>query len=162
HAAGQIGDVGQGRRCGGGGCGTRRRLRAGLADGLGDPRVHRHVGRARGIGSGPFGLRRPAAAHRPLVVVLPGEPVGIGFSEAWDAAILYAASGPVKARFSRVTAHSPRLKDSTRMKRNVALITGVTGQDGAYLAELLLAKGYVVHGVKRRSSSFNTGRVDHL
>jgi len=44
----------------------------------------------------------------------------------------------------------------------VALITGVTGQDGAYLAELLLAKGYVVHGVKRRSSSFNTGRIDHL
>jgi GDPmannose 4,6-dehydratase len=43
-----------------------------------------------------------------------------------------------------------------------ALITGVTGQDGAYLAELLLAKGYVVHGVKRRSSSFNTERVDHL
>ena len=43
-----------------------------------------------------------------------------------------------------------------------ALITGVTGQDGAYLAELLLAKDYVVHGVKRRSSSFNTGRVDHL
>src|SRR5690349_12718270 len=44
----------------------------------------------------------------------------------------------------------------------VALITGVTGQDGAYLSELLLAKGYEVHGVKRRSSSFNTGRVDHL
>ncbi len=44
----------------------------------------------------------------------------------------------------------------------VALITGATGQDGAYLAELLLAKGYVVHGVKRRSSSFNTSRVDHL
>ncbi len=43
-----------------------------------------------------------------------------------------------------------------------ALITGVTGQDGAYLAELLLAKGYNVHGIKRRSSSFNTGRVDHL
>jgi len=48
------------------------------------------------------------------------------------------------------------------MSRNVALITGVTGQDGALLAELLLAKGYVVHGVKRRSSSFNTGRVEHL
>ncbi len=46
--------------------------------------------------------------------------------------------------------------------RKVALITGVTGQDGAYLAELLLSKGYVVHGVKRRSSSFNTTRVDHL
>src|SRR4029453_14960500 len=44
----------------------------------------------------------------------------------------------------------------------VALITGATGQDGAYLAEFLLAKGYVVHGLKRRSSSFNTGRVDHL
>jgi GDPmannose 4,6-dehydratase len=44
----------------------------------------------------------------------------------------------------------------------VALITGVTGQDGAYLAELLLAKGYTVHGIKRRSSSFNTGRIDHL
>lgn len=46
------------------------------------------------------------------------------------------------------------------MKR--ALITGVTGQDGAYLAELLLAKGYEVHGIKRRASSFNTDRVDHL
>src|SRR5262245_19840951 len=48
------------------------------------------------------------------------------------------------------------------MMKRVALITGVTGQDGAYLAELLLKKGYVVHGIKRRSSSFNTGRVDHL
>ena len=48
------------------------------------------------------------------------------------------------------------------MAPKIALITGVTGQDGAYLAELLLAKGYVVHGVKRRSSSFNTGRIDHL
>ncbi len=44
----------------------------------------------------------------------------------------------------------------------VALITGITGQDGAYLAELLLGKGYVVHGLKRRSSSFNTERIDHL
>lgn len=43
-----------------------------------------------------------------------------------------------------------------------ALITGVTGQDGVYLSELLLAKGYVVHGVKRRASSFNTARIDHL
>src|SRR5579863_9277220 len=46
------------------------------------------------------------------------------------------------------------------MKR--ALITGVTGQDGAYLAELLLLKGYEVHGIKRRSSLFNTNRIDHL
>ena len=44
----------------------------------------------------------------------------------------------------------------------VALIAGVTGQDGAYLTELLLSKGYLVHGVKRRSSSFNTARIDHL
>ena len=44
----------------------------------------------------------------------------------------------------------------------VALITGITGQDGSYLAELLLEKGYVVHGVKRRSSSFNTERIDHI
>ena len=44
----------------------------------------------------------------------------------------------------------------------MALITGVTGQDGAYLAEFLLSKGYVVHGIKRRSSSFNTERIDHL
>lgn len=44
----------------------------------------------------------------------------------------------------------------------VALITGVTGQDGAYLAELLLNKGYIVHGIKRRASSFNTNRIDHL
>lgn len=48
------------------------------------------------------------------------------------------------------------------MSRPRALITGITGQDGAYLSELLLAKGYEVHGVKRRSSSFNTGRIDHL
>ena len=48
------------------------------------------------------------------------------------------------------------------MYNKVALITGITGQDGAYLAELLLKKGYVVHGVKRRASLFNTQRVDHL
>src|SRR5947208_2474330 len=47
-------------------------------------------------------------------------------------------------------------------KRRVALLTGVTGQDGAYLAEYLLGLGYTVHGVKRRSSSFNTARIDHL
>jgi GDPmannose 4,6-dehydratase len=46
--------------------------------------------------------------------------------------------------------------------QKVALITGITGQDGSYLAELLLEKGYVVHGIKRRASSFNTDRVDHL
>ena len=44
----------------------------------------------------------------------------------------------------------------------IALITGITGQDGSYLAEFLLKKKYIVHGVIRRSSSFNTGRIDHL
>jgi GDPmannose 4,6-dehydratase len=53
-------------------------------------------------------------------------------------------------------------QNGTSMANRVALVTGVTGQDGAYLAEFLLKKGYVVHGIKRRSSSFNTGRVDHL
>ena len=48
------------------------------------------------------------------------------------------------------------------MARKVALVTGITGQDGAYLAELLIGKGYEVHGIKRRSSSLNTERVDHL
>lgn len=48
------------------------------------------------------------------------------------------------------------------MNKKVALITGITGQDGAYLAELLLAKGYEVHGIKRRTSLFNTDRIDHL
>ena len=46
--------------------------------------------------------------------------------------------------------------------KKVALITGITGQDGAYLAELLLKKGYEVHGIKRRASLFNTDRIDHL
>ena len=48
------------------------------------------------------------------------------------------------------------------MKKKIALIFGVTGQDGSYLAELLIKKGYLVHGIKRRSSSFNTGRIDHI
>ena len=48
------------------------------------------------------------------------------------------------------------------MKKKIALIYGITGQDGSYLAEFLLKKNYIVHGVKRRSSSFNTGRLDHL
>ena len=51
---------------------------------------------------------------------------------------------------------------ANRPQDKTALITGVTGQDGAYLAEFLLSKGYMVHGIKRRSSSFNTGRIEHL
>ena len=59
-----------------------------------------------------------------------------------------------------VPAHLSEFEKASMTK--TALITGITGQDGAYLAELLLAKGYVVHGVKRRSSSFNSSRIDHL
>jgi GDPmannose 4,6-dehydratase len=54
------------------------------------------------------------------------------------------------------------LNRSVQPNPKVALITGVTGQDGAYLAELLLEKGYIVHGIKRRTSQLNTGRIDHL
>lgn len=61
---------------------------------------------------------------------------------------------------------SPNKKQKTESKdeapRKVALVTGITGQDGSYLAELLLEKGYEVHGIMRRSSSFNTGRIDHI
>ena len=48
------------------------------------------------------------------------------------------------------------------MNRKVAFITGITGQDGSYLAELLLGKGYEVHGLIRRASTFNTSRIDHI
>ena len=48
------------------------------------------------------------------------------------------------------------------MKFKKALITGITGQDGSYLAEFLLKKKYIVHGIKRKSSSFNTSRIDHI
>jgi GDPmannose 4,6-dehydratase len=53
-------------------------------------------------------------------------------------------------------------KTASLVSQKVALITGITGQDGSYLAELLLEKGYVVHGIKRRASAFNTGRIDHI
>jgi len=48
------------------------------------------------------------------------------------------------------------------MKKKIALITGITGQDGSYLTEFLLKKNYIVHGIRRRSSSVNTDRIDHL
>lgn len=55
-----------------------------------------------------------------------------------------------------------KLKLSSSHEGKIALITGITGQDGSYLTELLLAKGYTVHGIIRRSSTFNTGRIDHI
>ena len=76
-----------------------------------------------------------------------------------------APSGPQGTIYRRSERPPRQAKAQGRpngMTDRVALITGVTGQDGACLAELLLDCGYVVHGVKRRSSSFNTGRIDHL
>lgn len=61
-----------------------------------------------------------------------------------------------------ITAGSQSLTWAVTHMAKKALITGITGQDGAYLAEFLLSKGYVVHGIKRRASSFNTARIDHL
>jgi len=61
-----------------------------------------------------------------------------------------------------VTSKIPDDRPGARGERPVALITGVTGQDGSYLAELLLEKGYEVHGIKRRTSTFNTDRIDHI
>ncbi|MBK8615069.1 MAG: GDP-mannose 4,6-dehydratase [Flavobacteriales bacterium] len=72
---------------------------------------------------------------------------------------------PVKRSATVAVAKKPKAAKANAAKpgkRKVALITGVTGQDGAYLSELLLNKGYEVHGVKRRSSLFNTDRIDHL
>jgi GDPmannose 4,6-dehydratase len=57
---------------------------------------------------------------------------------------------------------APAPQSTPKVAPKVALITGITGQDGSYLAELLLEKGYTVHGIKRRASSFNTARVDHI
>lgn len=56
----------------------------------------------------------------------------------------------------------PATSAGSAVRRKCALITGITGQDGAYLAELLLSKGYLVHGLRRRTSLFNTHRIDHL
>jgi GDPmannose 4,6-dehydratase len=59
-------------------------------------------------------------------------------------------------------AHDSNSVDKGNRMSKTALVTGITGQDGAYLAELLLSKGYEVHGIKRRPSSFKTDRIDHL
>jgi GDPmannose 4,6-dehydratase len=62
----------------------------------------------------------------------------------------------------QITSKIPEDRPGARGERPIALITGITGQDGSYLAELLLEKGYEVHGIKRRASQFNTDRIDHL
>jgi GDPmannose 4,6-dehydratase len=70
--------------------------------------------------------------------------------------------GPQQSLHETSPENSQQNRSQTSMKPKVALITGITGQDGSYLAELLLEKGYVVHGVKRRASLFNTQRIDHI
>ena len=54
------------------------------------------------------------------------------------------------------------IKNKKKDMKKIALITGITGQDGSYLAELLLSKNYLVHGIKRRTSLINTARIDHI
>jgi GDPmannose 4,6-dehydratase len=82
-----------------------------------------------------------------------------------------SAAAPRASATSRANGHAPKGDILARAKKQLAardgvgkraLITGITGQDGSYLAEFLIAKGYEVHGVVRRSSSFNTGRIDHI
>lgn len=79
------------------------------------------------------------------------------------------ASSSAETSVLPVSAHyvdAPDPKDfnyhEVPLNGKVALVTGITGQDGSYLAELLLMKGYIVYGMMRRSSSFNTGRIEHL
>src|SRR5208282_793260 len=62
----------------------------------------------------------------------------------------------------RTRADQVQFGGTLNMTNKIALVTGITGQDGAYLADLLLNKGYIVHGIKRRSSSFNTQRIDYM
>lgn len=75
--------------------------------------------------------------------------------------VWYLASRMQKIEHQKNSKLSNKLRGEMTAGK-VALITGVTGQDGSYLAELLLSKGYTVHGIIRRSSSFNTGRIDHI
>ena len=101
----------------------------------------------------------------------------IGYFGAWNPALGFTfgagsfpfhrqiAGRPPQERplfFRDLARASGRQLEELGLSEKIAFITGVTGQDGAYLSELLLSKGYRVHGIKRRSSSFNTERVDHL
>lgn len=102
--------------------------------------------------------KRKTTAAKPATRTSKGVPAIARKNGAANVGKAAAAKKPAaKASVAKAAKPSPAPK-----KRKVALITGVTGQDGAYLSELLLDKGYEVHGVKRRSSLFNTDRIDHL
>ena len=81
-----------------------------------------------------------------------------GRRSGWQAAALLC---PVLAVFDLLRGRNSKILPRKSMAKR-ALITGITGQDGSYLAELLLSKGYEVHGLIRRASTFNTGRLDHI
>lgn len=86
------------------------------------------------------------------------DPNSVGASPLIQTVIVSETSTPAAA----ATAIAHQQQPTGEVVRKVALITGITGQDGSYLSEFLLAKGYEVHGIIRRSSSFNTGRIEHL
>jgi GDPmannose 4,6-dehydratase len=94
---------------------------------------------------------RPIASGRPTVAPL---------ARKWLPAMSHLASGRLELECDQIQLMACHPEEKHSVKR--ALITGITGQDGSYLAELLLAKGYEVYGLIRRSSSFNTARLDHL
>lgn len=73
-----------------------------------------------------------------------------------------SSDDPTSVTKKELEEHKDLFDPSTKQRRKIALITGISGQDGSYLAEFLLSKGYLVHGIIRRSSSFNTGRLEHL
>src|SRR5258707_8919039 len=108
--------------------------------------------------SGSGGLLRARCGR--MVHIRPGWSASSAAAPAPGATLLrFGRVRPLFGRFRQVVGVRMVTEDS---KRRVALFTGVTGQDGAYLAEYLLGLGYTVPGLKRRSSSFNTARIDHL
>ena len=99
------------------------------------------------------------------------DPSSAGLPSASAAPSFLIETSIIEARAQRPSASAPapprhvereEAEDGARRQEEVALITGITGQDGSYLAEFLLRKGYMVHGIIRRSSSFNTGRIEDL
>jgi nucleoside-diphosphate-sugar epimerase len=89
-----------------------------------------------------------------------------GLTQAYQDYLTRACSSvgahPVGEQLLRSTLTMTKPRSTPKVAPKVALITGITGQDGSYLAEFLLEKGYIVHGIKRRASSFNTQRIDHI
>jgi GDPmannose 4,6-dehydratase len=113
-------------------------------------------------------LNAPARMPRPPRFAEPEGSEGEGDNGGWDGTKPRAAetdrSGgiPIYSHTSMFSLLGEGWSRDAWQRRKIALVTGITGQDGSYLAELLLSKGYTVHGIIRRSSSFNTSRLQHL